>query len=55
MLCPDCPTARLARALVFDAAFRDHLAYAVLPFVVAMIAGRGVVAVIERRTRGDKP
>lgn len=49
MICPDCPTARLARALVFDSAFRDHLAYVVLPFVVAILAGRTVIDRLERR------
>lgn len=48
MLCPDCPTARLTRALVFDQAFRENLVLAFLPFIVTWIGGRTIVRRLER-------
>lgn len=47
MICPDCSTARAARALVLDHDFAANAWRAALPFVLIAI----VIAVILRRVR----
>jgi hypothetical protein len=48
-MCPSCPTAVEARALVFSDAFWTNTTYAVLPFLVA---GLVVHQLVKRLDRG---
>jgi len=47
--CPDCPTARAARALLFHDGFWTHAVFAALPFALVVF----VVVLIMRRIKRD--
>ncbi len=50
LACPDCPTARAARALLFHDGFWTNLAFAILPFALVVMV---VVLVVRRTTHHD--
>ena len=51
--CPDCPVGREARALVLSEAFWLNAGYALLPFVVALLAVRWFVRRLDQGADDD--
>jgi len=49
--CPDCPTARAARALLFHDGFWTHAVFAALPFALVVLV---VVLIVQRIKRDDR-